>query len=234
MQKTLVTASFAAFLAMGSSVFAADAYSGGSLKDAPVYSPEASWTGLYVGAGVGGGFVNHDLTATAFGGSAELNGIGGEGVIGTVEVGYDRQFGAFVGGVFFNYDFSDVSSTLRVGAASINADLDNMWSAGGRFGYLINPNTLAYVLGAYSEAEFSLPAGVKSPTFSGYSVGGGLETKLGGAWYLKGEYRFTRLDTQTLGSGGGFKVTDDVDVQQVRLVLSYKANLFGHDYTPLK
>jgi outer membrane immunogenic protein len=238
MQKTLAVAVFAALLGVCGPAGAADIYSGGSLKDGPVYVPETSWTGFYVGLGVGGASINHDITASGFGSSVELNGVGGEGVFGTVEVGYDRQFGRFVGGVFFNYDFSDVSTDLKINfpgfGATYSIDLNSMWSVGGRGGYLVSPNTLVYALAAYTEADLSFPFGLKSGSFSGYSVGGGLETKLGGNWFLKGEYRFTRLDTQTLVTFFGGKVTDDIDVQSARLVLSYKADLFGHDFVPLK
>ena len=101
----------------------------------------------------------------------------------------------------------------------------------------MNQNTLAYVLGAYSQAQFSLsPKVISDQTYSGFSVGGGLETHLGGNWFAKVEYRFTGLDTQTLFNAGGLKITDDADIQEGRFVLSYKADLFGmsHDLTPLK
>jgi outer membrane immunogenic protein len=233
MRNKLIAATVAALIGMGGAAFAG--LKDGPYKDGPVYVPETSWTGFYVGAGIGGGFVNHDLKLSDYYGEiADLNGIGGQGVIGTVEVGYDRQVGRIVGGIFFNYDFSDVGSKLRAGGGSIKADLDSTWSAGGRLGYLVNPNTLIYALAAYTEANFDLPAGVKNPTFAGYSVGGGFETKLGGSWFLKAEYRFSQFDTETLFADPYFKLTDSVDIQTVRLVLSYKADLFERDYIPLK
>ena len=68
----------------------------------------------------------------------------------------------------------------------------------------------------------------------------GIETNLGGSWFLKGEYRFTQLDEKTLSSGSfrvstvasNYKVTDQPDIQTGRLVLSYKLNTT--DYAPLK
>ncbi|MBI4724567.1 MAG: outer membrane beta-barrel protein [Rhodomicrobium sp.] len=255
MQKTLVAATLAAVLGMGGSAYAADMYKGGSLKDAPVAvaAPETSWTGFYLGVGGGGGAVNHDLKFTGedyrydtlqvaeFGGgrSAELNGIGGDGGFVTVEVGYDRQFGRFVGGIFFNYDFTSIGSEFNAGRFSASYDLDSLWSVGGRLGYLVNPNTLAYVLGAYTQANFEASSALKAfgigdRDYSGFTVGGGLETALGGNWFLKAEYRFTALDTETLLSecnDGCFKVTDDANIHQGRVVLSYKV---GSGYEPLK
>ncbi len=110
-----------------------------------------------------------------------------------------------------------------------------MWSVGGRIGYLLNPETLAYFLAAYTQANFDLsaPIPLRGGNPDGYSLGGGLETKLGGNWSLKGEYRFTVLNTDTLSSSCP-RVTDQADIQTGRLVLSYKADIFGRDYTPLK
>jgi outer membrane immunogenic protein len=238
MQKTLVAATLAAVLGMGGAAYAADIYAGGGLKDAPVYAPATSWTGFYAGIGVGGGAVNHDGTASFGGLSGELNGIGGEGALGTVQVGYDYQLDHhFVVGVFADFDFTDITSSARIslGGTSLSAsgDLNDMWSVGGRVGYLVNSNTLAYVLASYTEADFSFPHPLTNSTFSGYSVGGGLETRLGGNWFLKGEYRFTQLDQQTVltAFAGHLRVTDQPDVQTGRVSLVYK---LGQGYEPLK
>jgi outer membrane immunogenic protein len=217
---------------MGGAASAADVYTSGGLKDGPVVV--SSWTGFYVGVGGGGGAVNHDIKVNVAGfQAAELNGIGGEGGLGTVEIGYDRQFGRIVAGVFFNFDFTTITTQLNVGPAQFNADLDNMWTVGGRVGYLVNPETLAYVLAGYTQANFSLPSGVRGDNPGGFTVGGGLETRLAPHWTLKAEYRFTSFDTETLASFGGLSVTSDTDVHTGRVVLSYKG-LFEQDFVPLK
>ncbi len=251
MQKTLVAATVAALVGVAGAANAADIYSGG-LKDA--YVPEAGWTGFYLGLGIGGAAVNDDVSGSIYGlrnkfeGAAELNGVGGEGVFGTVQVGYDREYGRFVGGVFFDYDFADVSSTVkasdRTNSISGTSTLNNSWTIGGRLGYLVNSSTLVYALGGFTEASLTFPfvganASDKDFTVDGYSVGGGIETKLTGNWFLRGEYRYTSLDTSTIFNGSigrctTAKVTDQTDVQSARLVLSYKGDLFNRDYIPLK
>ncbi len=236
MQRTFAAAMLAATLGMGGGAFAADVYSSGGMKDAPFAIPETSWTGFHVGVGLGGGAINHDLTGTLGEDGGELNGVGGTGVFGTVEVGYDRQFGPIVGGIFFNYDFADLSSDFKIDGTNIaSARLNDMWSVGGRLGYLLNPGTLAYFLAAYTQANFDMSSTVPlmGGSRDGYSLGGGLETKLGGNWFLKGEYRFTVLNTETIYNDC-LRVTDQTDIQTGRLVLSYKADIFGRDYTPLK
>jgi outer membrane immunogenic protein len=236
-----------------------------SLKDtadaAVVVTPN-TWTGFYVGVGGGGGAVNHDLKAsdtfieeyeTEFTTKAELDGVGGDGGFGTVEVGYDRQIrDNIVIGAFFDFDFDSIGSSASISLSDccgdslshkVSLDLNNMWSVGGRIGYLVNPNTMAYAFGAYTQADFDLPQGLTNGTFSGFSVGGGLETRLRGNWFLKAEYRFTSLDQQTLfdktfGYCGEecdhIKVTDEPDIHTGRFVISYKFNPFDRDHEPLK
>ncbi|MBJ7535122.1 porin family protein [Rhodomicrobium vannielii ATCC 17100] len=236
MKKTLIaTASVAALFAMGGSALAGDLYAKGGYKDAPVLVAEPTWTGFYLGLGVGAAAVNHEIDLAGFVG---LDGISATGVVGTVEVGYDRQFGNVVAGVFFNYDFGDnVSTDLTVlGTDLATVKQSDSWTVGGRLGYLVNTSTLAYVLGGYTESTFELevplfPRINGDDTFTGWTVGGGLETKLSSSLSLKAEYRYTEFDTKTY-----FNFVDiDTSVQTARLVLSYKADLFGGELpVPLK
>ncbi len=124
---------------------------------------------------------------------------------GTLTVGYDRQFGKWVGGVFFDFDFSDISTDFSIPPAGFSTSLDHehSWSIGARFGFLTNPSTLWYGMAGYTRASFddiSLgPVGtLHVPDFSGYFVGAGVESRLGGNWSLRAEYRFTQLDSEQL------------------------------------
>ncbi len=219
----------------------------GGYKDGPAYVG-VDWTGFYLGAGGGGGATSQDLkasetirTRTDF---AEADGLGGMGGFGTVQIGYDRQFlPRWVAGVFADFDFDSIDSSFKVGGPGgtlkFPFNLTDSWTVGGRLGYLVNPNTLVYGLGGYTEAKFDLPSGTHNSTFSGFSAGAGIETSLGGPWFLKGEYRFTGLDSQTIflknsncDGTCSFKVTDQPDVQTGRLVLTYKFNPIG--YEPMK
>ncbi len=209
-----------------------------SSKEAPVYAAANTWTGFYLGVGGGLGATNQDLKGSIFDNhgnaiGAELNGAGGEGGFGTVQIGYDHQLDQhFVAGIFFDYDFASIESKASVNFlglnGSISSTLTDSWTVGGRLGYLVNSNTLVYGLGGYTEAHFDMPFSLPGD-FTGWTGGAGLETHLGGAWYLKGEYRFTALDEKTLLSGTigrniGYKLTDQPDIQSGRLVLSYKLN----------
>ncbi len=180
-------------------------------------------------------------TARAFG--AELNGIGGMGGFGTVQVGYDRQLDQhFVVGAFFDYDFASIDSSLTLSwyqrrqSFTVKSTLTDSWTAGGRVGYLVNSNTLVYGLAGYTEAHFDMPFGLNGD-FTGWTAGAGIETNLGGSWFLKGEYRFTSWTRRRSFQAppaespehGNFKITDQPDIQTGRLVLSYKLNTTGYE-----
>jgi outer membrane immunogenic protein len=94
-------------------------------------------------------------------------------------------------------------------------------SARARLGYLVTPNLLAYGTGGIAwqrmqtsaTCQFSLPdpicfaiAGTpfstvtNSTTRTGWTLGGGLDARIGGNWLLRGEYRYSYFGTwnQTL------------------------------------
>lgn len=268
MRKATCAAACAAFLSLAGAAHAADLSEGVSYKDtrAPIVVSGTVWTGFYVGAGIGAGAVVHDLdvdsddyysdiSALALDGGGDsfsFDGIGGEGIFGTIQAGYDRQIGSrIVLGAFIDYDFSNIETEIKAFGESADIELDDMWSVGVRLGYLLNEKTMLYGLLAYTEASFDagkLDEIVDIDDFSGYSVGVGLETNLHGGWFLKGEYRFTQLDSESL-----LKDYDNIEVVRVaeccnygdvdadlepsihtaRIVLTYK---FGRDgyHEPLK
>jgi outer membrane immunogenic protein len=148
-------------------------------------------------------------------------------VFGTVQVGYDRLLGdRFLIGAFADFDFfkdSDLTFSSKKGFGSLNGKVekDNLWTAGGRLGFLVTPRVLVYGLLGYSRMslEGSLDAHFNGPgkdtnlplkiddNVDGWTVGAGVETKLDQRLSLKLEYRYSEFD------GAAAKVTDaDYDV----------------------
>jgi outer membrane immunogenic protein len=193
-----------------------------------------SWTGLYVGAGIGAGAVVHDISL--FGGAFSLDGIGGEGAFGTVIIGYDRQLTSnIVAGIFVDYDFSNISTGLSFGPFSASLDHKNSWSVGARLGMLTSPTTLWYGTAGYTQADFEIDTNffgtIDLPEFKGYFVGGGVESQLRGGWGLRAEYRFTQFDDQDFGIPF---LNVETSMHTARLALTYKWGREEAVHAPMK
>jgi outer membrane immunogenic protein len=281
MTKMKVLAATAAILGMAGSASAADVYEqGGSLKDAPFVEPAPTWDSIYVGVGGGVSATTHesDLDGAVFDGTGVglpifplfdgRSDIGDVSGFGTVQLGFDRQRGNWVFGLFADYDWMnmdtdidgstiDLSGTGVPGVglldASFSTEIDNMWSVGGRIGFLTSPNTLLYGLLAYTQADvtaigdLTLSDGAGGTVASltnetdldvnGFTVGAGIETKLAEQVSVKFEYRYTDLDNGNL-TGDGFVVPGvlgvtgsdldlEADIHSVRAVLVYRPDWSG-------
>ena len=181
-----MVAGFALALALSGSAAFAD----GMVKAGPAYSAP-TWSGFYIGAGVGGGAVVYDVDL--------FGDFGGEGFFGTVTVGYDHQINSrWVAGIFADYDFASNIKTSSFLGGGVTGELKNTWAVGGRLGVLTSPTTLWYGTAGYTQMEVDLNIPVDVPTFSGYFVGLGAESQLGGGWSMKGEYRFSQFDGETV------------------------------------
>jgi outer membrane immunogenic protein len=282
MTKLKVLAATAALLSMAGNASAADVYhDGGSMKDAPYIAPAPTWDGFYIGVGGGASAAKHDGTVDGgvFDGTGagipifplfdNLADVGTVSGFGTVQVGLDRQRGSWVFGLFADYDWMNMDSDIGgnsvdlaggggpAGLVNVNlsAEVDNMWSVGGRIGFLTSPSTLVYGLLAYSQADITAIADVSfsdgagntiasvtdkgDGSVSGFTIGAGIETKLAENVSLKLEYRYTDLDNANVSSDGfvlpgvfavGPTNLDlDTDIHSVRAVLAWRPDWGGHD-----
>lgn len=181
--------------------------------------PVENWTGFYVGFGGGMSSLNNKLSAlpgsdpNSPGITATFNGLGAIGSFATISAGYDYQLSpTLVAGVFGDYDFHHLKSSINVDIAAIpvsargEISADRQWSIGGRLGYLTSPSTLVFLSGGYTQRSLSnLTATVSGPfpaisveaqvpRIAGGFIGAGIETKLTSNISLRGEYRFTGFD----------------------------------------
>lgn len=207
-----------------------------------------AWSGFYVGAGGGGLFVNTqgdflgDLTAPSAAALAQnRDDLGFASWFGTLQVGYDvRLAPRFVAGAFADIDFAggegksvywnNTNNFTGVGGAP-KLSVDTMWTAGGRLGYLASPGTLLYALAGYSRIEFNdnwqSYATRSLQSRDGYTLGGGVETRLGDGWGLKFEYRWSGFGEQTVLLGPACAASNDcnnrydISTQSARLLLTY-------------
>jgi outer membrane immunogenic protein len=230
----LCAASLAACVSMTAVSQAADL----SIKDEPVPVAQ-SWTGFYVGVGGGGLFtaqqwdwladplINKDTLSTT-------------SVFATLQAGYDLQVTSrVVAGVFADVDFATDTSkhTYYINPGNFTGaggtprfGPDVVWTVGGRVGVLANSSTLVYALAGYTRADFDdnlKKYGTQNlKSVDGYTLGGGVETRLFGGWSLKAEYRYSEYGPQTLADLGtvctncDYKL--DTNTQSVRVSLNYK------------
>ncbi|MER8825635.1 outer membrane beta-barrel protein [Mesorhizobium sp. M0938] len=194
-------------------------------------APAYNWTGFYVGGAAGAGASVHQIEVPPLGG-LEFNGLGGEGVFGELNVGYDHDFGSWVAGVMVDARYSGMTTELDLGGGSVNLDTDYGFDVLARVGMKVNKSTLAYVLGGYSWQHFDLNA--SSPIgdildwdSSGFSVGAGLETAMSSNVTVGLEYRYSQFSEKDFSSDIGLAddtLTSTPSFHTVRIGAKYKFN----------
>ena len=177
----------------------------GSTASAQTADP--NWTGPYIGLHVGGtlddsspvhtsGVLTGNTNAIATGvrpGTQYLNRNGAEG---GAQLGYNYQYGRFVGGVEADIAWADANASQTyqgpAGAggaprSNVAAKLDDLGTLRLRLGYLVTPRVLLYGTGGYAygqvndHADFTNGAGAlaysggERYTAGGYAAGVGME-----------------------------------------------------------
>lgn len=157
-----------------------------------------------------------------------LDGIGSTGFIGDGQVGYDFQAGKIVFGVFGGGNISDTKTTLDAYIGDLDeakAELtrDWGWYAGGRIGYATSKDTLVYVGGGYTQADFSLESddfeGSETRTFDGYFGEVGIESRISGQFFAKAFGRYVAYN-----SWEDDGVTVDPSELQAMIGVTYRPN----------
>ncbi|MEP9388246.1 outer membrane beta-barrel protein [Mesorhizobium sp. KR9-304] len=196
---------------------------------APIETPAYSWTGFYVGVAGAAGAAVTELSID--GGS--LDGIGGEGVRGEINAGYDYDFGNFVAGIMVDAHYGNGKSELELdfglGSLNFDAKADYGFDILARAGMKVNESTLAYVLGGYSWQNFEVEAsatGAGSEDIAewdvdGFSIGGGLETAVTANMTVGFEYRYTQFEDADLDLDG---LDVETSMQTARITAKYKFN----------
>jgi outer membrane immunogenic protein len=233
--KKLVLA-VAAMAAFTGSAVAADLAARPVVKAPPPPPPVANWTGCYIAGSVGYGLFDNESSGERFRdpntGAVFIDGApvdnAGRGWLAGGGGGCDYQFGLGGGGGFFGTGQFVIGiladgywANMRGTRSSVFNDaqgfwsgqekINSQWAVGGRIGWLVNPNTLTYFSGGYTEANldgvsnffspvpgFTNPLGTFLPgrTVQGWFLGGGVEYQSGWIPNLtwKTEYRFSEYD----------------------------------------
>src|SRR5579871_4074955 len=116
MKKVILSCLALGTLALAGSAQAADLpFKAAPAAVAPV--PGYDWSGIYVGAHIGGGWATNDISDPGLGFIGTLLGVpvvqttDSSGILGGVQGGWNYQFGRFVLGTELDFSWADVNGT---------------------------------------------------------------------------------------------------------------------------
>jgi outer membrane immunogenic protein len=236
--KSLLAASLTGLALLSGSALAADLPPAPQVyKAPPVMAPAYNWTGCYLNGGFGYGVSNTDHWLETNPGLVPVDGrntSGGRGWLGIAGAGCDFEvpfagLGNWVVGAFGDYSFMNIHEPMQEFLLQGDAKQTGAWAVGGRIGYVVTPNLLAYSNGGYTQSHFdqvNQQAGgvgpvisfIPSHTYNGWFVGGGTEYALNFSWlpisglFWRNEYRFSSFNKADLpiftpaGAPSGFGV----------------------------
>lgn len=160
------------------------------------------WSGLKVGFAVGAGATIHEFSET-FLLDGTYNGIGTDGFLGDVNIGYDHDLGnGFVVGAILAANLTNMGEDFEiVFGETVDLKSDYGFDVMLRVGKVIGSRTLAYVVGGYTWQHFELSAsGTLDFTTdwgaSGYTVGTGVEFALSERISGYSEYRYSSYSSE--------------------------------------
>jgi outer membrane immunogenic protein len=200
-------------------------------KDQPVYvpppPPPATWTGLYAGANIGGGWgagSGNSNFWNVFGLNGGVTNHLGGGVLGGLQVGYNYSLTPlFLVGL--ETDFQGTSMPAFTG----NGGLDWFGTLRGRVGVTIMPTLLIYGTGGFAYGEFRSGVTQSSAIQTGWTAGGGVEWMFMPNWSAKLEYLYSDIsggNVNGFNAGIGINnVNNHTRWNTVRAGVSYHFNL---------
>jgi outer membrane immunogenic protein len=209
----------------------------------PYVAPAYVWTGWYIGANLGAGWNQGNVSDTLFGlgfGNQGNNGV----FVGGGQVGGNFQFyNNFVVGIEADFDWAannNNSGTATVLGNTIQVTSTDRWitTVAGRFGYAVN-RVLFYGKaggGWVGNNSFTVTnvttgtsvTGSNNNTNSGWLAGGGIEWAFAPNWSVKAEYDYLGLNNQSVTVpaavpvlGGDTFSTNNRDVQMFTVGVNF-------------
>jgi outer membrane immunogenic protein len=197
---------------------------------APVYVPQFTWTGFYVGGNLGWGWSTGDGTVSFGGPSGNTSGYG-DGFLGGIQAGYNWQFGSFVAGLEADFQGSAAKGQAggNAGGTSFIGDVKTPWfgTIRARAGYAFD-RTMLYVTGGglYGKTNYNGTVSTTGPFSSSstswaWTAGGGVEISLWERWSTKLEYLYVWTPDKVPDVPGTTSGSGTVNTQIVRAGLNY-------------
>jgi outer membrane immunogenic protein len=205
----------------------------------PPPPPPATWTGFYLGANVGAGWLDSYVrngsllgwTGAGWGpGPVIGTGTTEVGVVGGGQVGYNYQLTPmFVVGVETDIQASNIGDNEPGWSTSVRG-VDWFGTVRARAGVtLLSPNLLVYGTGGFAYGDIrlkhSLGLGNLGQTGTGWTAGGGVEWLFAPNWSAKAEYLYVDIGAN---DWGGFNTLEQrIHAHVVRAGVNYHFNLFA-------
>jgi outer membrane immunogenic protein len=187
----------------------------------PVVEEDRFWEGPWVGAHIGMGSTNYDISGSVYNGSGTLGEVnlpdlGGQGPLFGIQAGYGFRISpTLIGGIQLDASMTDITNdtylyiagdAIGPGSPEIAATYElqprTMYGLSARLGYLTSPDTQVYGLVGYGQANFRGTLDLEvdgTSTFggqydfngNGMILGVGIETRIGRSTSLGIEYRYS-------------------------------------------
>jgi outer membrane immunogenic protein len=231
----------AALVALGSASAVAADLPARTYTKAPAYiAPVYNWTGIYVGAHVGGAFGNDSSIGVA----GFTNSNNDAAFLGGGQIGADYQFSPnwLIGIEGQISGLSNNDHTASNGAFALSSKNDWLASVTGRLGYVWGPGVI-YAKGGVAFRDnnglslVTVPGGVATAFTTnrddvGYTVGGGVEYMFAPAWSAKLEYQYynfgtTNVTTAAAPFPAGASANFREDLHTVKAGINYHFNWGG-------
>lgn len=212
--------------------------------------PPYNWTGFYLGANLGAGWHNGDLTDSLFGVNWSAN--NSATFVGGGQVGFNYQFDRLVVGIEADFDwFANDNNSAAVTAfgTTVAASNNARWltTLTGRLGYAWN-RVLFYGkgggawIGSNNFTVTNVATGsslsiTNNNTITGWTAGAGIEWALGDNWTVRAEYDFVGLQDTSFTVPAAFPVvggdvfaTHNRDIQMVTVGANYLFSWGANNY----
>lgn len=212
----------------------------------PDFQPQglADWTGFYAGGFAGFGWSDATATrlqgGTSFSAGHQTSG-SADGTAFGLKAGYDLQYNAWVIGAEVDWTSvnasgskDDISPLGTSVTSTAHFEFQSIYSLTGKIGYTVTPDILVYAEAgaAWADVKYGLtvPAATivhdeTTDTRSGYTVGGGVETRVDANWTLGFEYTYADFDEETYSFANSSSDYDvETDIHLAKLGLNYRLN----------